>query len=204
MITGANLAGSRTSRGDSASDAARAATVTNPFVQYGVAFTTELVAASDALCTSSASAVPRCVLGSGAGLVFPRVGWRSPGHWYVGGAYEFSKHDASTLYLLPILQQLRVEARYYFLEGHVGTPFVEGALGLAGYGNEWTVDAYGPAVSAAIGIEAQISRGTVVGATLAYRLIRFTGFTDSAGNARDPGVAQLVGLNVLLEVRDPY
>jgi hypothetical protein len=176
----------------------------NPFVQYGVAFTTEFVASSSALCNGSATVVPHCILGSGAGLVFPRVGWRSGGHWYLGGAYEFSKHDASTLYLLPILQQLRGEARYYFLEGHVGTPFVEGDLGVAGYGNEWTVDAYGPTVAATVGVEAQISRNTVIGVTLAYRLIRFNGFVDSAGNGRDAGISQLVGLNVLLEVRDPY
>jgi len=178
--------------------------VDTPFIQYGVAFTTEFVATSGALCSSDAKVVPHCILGSGAGLVFPRVGWRSPGHWYIGGAYEFSKQDASTVYLLPILQQLRGEARFYFLEGHEWTPFIEGGVGVAGYGNEWTVDTYGPAVSLALGVEAQISRNTVVGATLAYRAIHFSGFTDTGANARDAGFAQLVGLNVLLEVRDPY
>jgi hypothetical protein len=180
------------------------AAVNNPFIQYGVAFTTEFVAASNALCSSSAKVVPHCILGSGAGLVFPRIGWRSPGHWYLGGAYEFSKQDASTVYLLPILQQLRAEGRYYFLEGQVWTPFIEGGLGVAGYGNEWSVDAYGPTAAFSLGVEAQLSRNTVVGVTLAYRAIHFSGFTDSAGNARDAGFSQLVGLNVLLEARDPY
>jgi hypothetical protein len=183
---------------------ASGAVVSNPFIQYGVAFSTEFVATSSALCNDSPRVVPQCILGSGAGLVFPRIGWRSPGHWYFGGAYEFSKQDAGTVYLLPILQQLRAEARYYFLEGHVMTPFLEGSLGVAGYGNEWTVDAYGPAGSFAIGVEAQISRNTVVGSTLAYRVIHFSGFTDSASNARDAGFAQILGVNVLLEVRDPY
>jgi hypothetical protein len=176
----------------------------NRFIQFGVAFTTEFVAGSNALCSGNPTVVPHCILGSGAGLVFPRVGWRSPGHWYLGGAYEFSKQDASTLYLLPILQQLRAEARYYFLEGHVGTPFVEGSLGVAAYGNEWTVDAYGPAASLSFGVEAQISQTTVVGVSLAYRIIHFNGFVDSASNTRDPGFTQLLGLNVLLEARDPY
>jgi hypothetical protein len=176
----------------------------NRFIQYGVAFTTEFVAGSDALCSANANVVPHCILGSGAGLVFPRVGWRSPGHWYLGGAYEFSKQDASTVYLLPILQQLRAEARYYFLQGHVWTPFVEGSLGVAGYGNEWTVDAYGPATSLSFGVEAQISQTTVVGVTIGYRAMHFSGFTDSAGNDRDASFAQLLGLNVLLEARDPY
>jgi hypothetical protein len=176
----------------------------NEFIQFGVAVTTEFVAGGNGLCSGDSKVVPHCLLGSGAGLVFPRVGWRSPGHWYIGGAYEFSKQDASTVYLLPILQQLRGEARYYFLQGHVGTPFVEGSVGVAGYGNEWTVDAYGPAASLALGVEAQISQNTVVGVTLAYRGIHFTGFTDSAGNDRDAGFTQLLGLNVLLEARDPY
>ncbi len=184
--------------------AASTAVVSNPFIQYGVAFTTEFVAAGGALCNNKPSVVPQCILGSGAGLVFPRIGWRSAGHWYVGGAYEFSKQDAGTVYILPILQQLRGEARYYFFEGNVFTPFLEGTLGVAGYGNEWTVDAFGPVASLALGVEAQISRNTVVGATFAYRTIHFSGFTDSAGNARDSGFAQVVGLNVLLEVRDPY
>ncbi len=105
------------------------ATVNNPFVQYGVAFTTEFVATSSALCNNNPQVVPTCILGSGAGLVFPRIGWRSSGHWYIGGAYEFSKQGAGTVYVLPILQQLRGEARYYFLEGHLGTPFVEGSAG---------------------------------------------------------------------------
>ena len=198
----------RAAADDPSPDLARAGSVAppavnRPFVQYGVAFASEFVA-EGTLCNPKPSVAPTCLLGSGAGLVFPRIGWRSPGHWYLGGAYEFSKHDAGTVYLLPILQQLRGEARYYFLEGNVGTPFVEGTLGLAGYGNEWTVDSYGPVASFAVGVEAQVSRNTVVGATFAYRLIHFSSFTDSGGNLRDAGFAQLVGLNVLLEVRDPY
>jgi len=180
------------------------AEVNNRFIQFGVGVTTEFVASDSALCDPDIRVVPHCILGSGAGLVFPRVGWRSPGHWYVGGAYEFSKQDASNVYLLPILQQLRGEARYYFLEGHVGTPFLEGSLGVAGYGNEWTVDAYGPVASLGFGIEAQISKNTVVGATFVYRVLYLRSFVDSAGNERDGGFAQLLGLNVALEARDTY
>ncbi len=86
----------------------------------------------------------------------------------------------------------------------MGTPFVEASLGVAGYGNEWTVDAYGPVVSLSLGIEAQLSRNTVVGATLACRAIHFSEFTDSAGNVRDSGFTQIMGLNVILEAREPY
>jgi hypothetical protein len=172
-----------------------------PFIQYGVAFTTEFVASSGQFCKNGS--VP-CILGSGGGVVFPRIGWRSIGHWYIGGAYEISKQDASTLYQLPIMQQLRAEARYYVLDGHVAAPFVEASAGGAAYGNEWKVDTYGPCVSLAVGVETQITRRTAVGATFAYRVIHFSGFTDTSGAVRDQSFAQLVGLNILFELRDPY
>ena len=176
--------------------------LTTPFLQYGVAFTTEFVASAGPLCNATAGAP--CILGSGGGVVFPRVGWRSASHWYLGGAYEISKQDAGTLYRLPILQQLRAEARYYLLDGHVVGPYLEGTVGLAGYGNEWTVDTYGPALSVALGVETQISRRSAIGASFAYRVIHFSSFTDAAAAPREAGFAQLVGLNILLEVRDPY
>jgi hypothetical protein len=176
--------------------------VGNPYVQYGVAFTTEFVTTPGAIC-SVATSQP-CILGSGGGVVFPRVGWRSAGPWYLGGAYEISKQDAFTLYQLPILQQLRGEARSYFLIGQVLTPFLGASAGIAGYGNEWSVDTLGPDGSITFGIEAQASRRTVIGLALDYRGIYFRSFTDSSGTAREGGLAQLVGLDLQLEVRDPY
>jgi hypothetical protein len=176
--------------------------VGNPFIQYGVAFTTEFVATPGRMC--SAAATQPCILGSGGGIVFPRIGWRSAGSWYVGVAYEVSKQDAFTLYRLPILQQFRIEARDYFLIGQVLTPFVGGSAGLAAHGNTWTVDTFGPDASLALGVEAQVSRGTVVGLALNYRTIYFKSFTDSSTTFREAGLAQLIGLDLQLEVRDPY
>jgi hypothetical protein len=174
--------------------------VGNPFIQYGVAFTTEVVASPGQMC--SVAGFP-CVLGSGGGVVFPRIGWRSSGAWYLGGAYELSKQDANTIYPLAILQQLRGEARYYFLGGHVLNPFVGGSAGLAGYGNEWAVNTFGPEGSVTFGVEAQLSRGTVIGVALNYRAIYFKPFFDSAVE-RPGSLAQLLGLDLQLEVRDPY
>jgi hypothetical protein len=176
--------------------------VGNPFVQYGVAFTSEIVVTPGPMCASGSS-VP-CILGSGGGIVFPRIGWRSSGPWYFGGAYEISKQDANTLYQLAILQQLRGEARYYFLSGQVMNPFLGGSAGIAGYGNEWKIDTFGPTGSVTLGVEAQVARGTVVGFALNYRLIYFRSFVDSAGLSRDGSLAQLFGLDIQLEVRDPY
>jgi hypothetical protein len=176
--------------------------VGNPFVQYGVAFTTEFVATPGPMC--SAAAAQPCILGSGGGIVFPRIGWRSAGPWYLGVAYEMSKQDAFTLYQLPILQQLRTEARYYFLIGQVLTPFVGASAGIAGYGNVWSLNTFGPDASVTFGIEAQVSRSTVVGLALNYRTIYFRSFVDSSATVREAGLAQLVGLDLQLEVRDPY
>jgi hypothetical protein len=175
--------------------------VDNPFIQYGVAFTTEVVATPGAMCANTAFP---CALGSGGGVVFPRIGWRSSGPWYFGVAYEMSKQDGNTLYQLAILQQLRGEARYYFLSGHVLNPFLGASAGVAGYGNEWAVNTFGPGGGLTLGVEAQVSRATVVGAVLNYRLIYFRSFVDSANDQRPDSIAQLFGLDIQLEVRDPY
>src|ERR1700733_1347969 len=157
--------------------------VGNPFIQYGVAFTTEFVATPGRMCSGAASAQP-CIFGSGGGIVFPRIGWRAAGPWYVGFAAEFSKQDAFTLYKLPILQQYRGEARYYFLIGQVLTPFVGASAGLAMYGDTWAVQTFGPDVSATFGVEAQVSRGTVVALAFNYRAMYFGSFVDSSNTVR--------------------
>ena len=175
----------------------------NPFIQYGVAFTTEFIVTPGRMCGGPAASQP-CILGSGGGVVFPRIGWRSSGSWYVGGAYEMSKQDAFTLYKLPILQQLRGEARYYFLIGQVLTPFLGASAGIAGYGDTWAVQTFGPDGSLTLGLEAQVSRGIVVGLALNYRMMYFGQFVDSSNTVRESSVAQFVGLDLQLEVRDPY
>jgi hypothetical protein len=168
------------------------------YLQYGVAFTAEVVSAAGPICDNIS--VP-CILGPGAGVVI-RAGWRGTGPFYLGGAYEFSKQDPNKLLRLAILQQARAEGRYYFISGRDAEPYLTGGLGVAGYGNEWGVDTWGPGSFAGLGVEAQITRRTVVGAALAYRLIYFQKFTDTTGAPRDSGVAQLIGLDLVLEQRE--
>jgi hypothetical protein len=168
------------------------------YLQYGVAFTAEVVSAAGPICDNVS--VP-CILGPGAGVVI-RAGWRGTGPFYLGGAYEFSKQDPNKLLRLAILQQARAEGRYYFISGRDAEPYLTGGLGVAGYGNEWGVDTWGPGSFAGLGVEAQITRRTVVGAALAYRLIYFQKFTDTTGAPRDSGVAQLIGLDLVLEQRE--
>jgi hypothetical protein len=169
------------------------------YVQYGVALTAEAVSAAGPICDNVA--VP-CILGPGGGVAV-RVGWRGIGAWYLGGAYELSKQDPNKLLRLAILQQARAEARYYFVSGRDTEPYLSGGLGVAGYGNEWGVDTWGPAGFLGLGLETQITRRTVVGVALAYRLLYFQKFTDTTGAPRDAGVAQLIGLDFVLEQRDP-
>lgn len=169
------------------------------YLQYGVAFTAEFVSAPGPICDNVT--VP-CILGPGGGVAV-RAGWRGPGPLYLGGAYELSKQDPNKLYRLATLQQARAEARWYFMTGRDVEPFGAAGAGVAGYGNEWTVDTWGPQGHLGAGVEAQITRRTVVGVGLSYRLMWFQSFTDTSGAARDAGLAQLVGIDLLLEQRDP-
>lgn len=169
------------------------------YFQYGVAFTTEQIVAPGPICNNAG--VP-CILGPGGGIVV-RAGYRSIGSLYLGGAYELTKQDPNKLYRIALLQQARAEGRYYFVTARVTEPYVSAALGVSGYGNEWKIDTWGPAGAIGVGIEHQITRRTVVGVALNYRLLYFNRFVDTANSHRDPGVAQLFGLDLVLEQRDP-
>lgn len=169
------------------------------YFQYGVALAGELVASAGPMCNTTAAP---CILGPGGGIAL-RAGWRGAGPIYLGGAYELTKQDPSKLYRLALLQQARAEGRYYFMNARVTEPYAGVALGVAGYGNEWGVDTWGPAASLGFGVEYQVTQRTVIGTALNYRVIYFSRFTDTSGAARDPGIAQLVGFDVVLEQRDP-
>ncbi len=180
------------------------------YLQYGVAFTgdfTGFLSSPGNMCDGAVRADGRqettCILSSGGGIVFPRVGWRPGGPWYFGGAYAASKQDPNKLYRLAILQQLRAEARYYFRPELQTQPFLNAGLGVAGYGNEWKVDTWGPLAVLGFGLEAQISRRTVVSLGLNYRAVLFSKFTDTSGAIRPAGIATLIGIELALEGRDP-
>jgi hypothetical protein len=167
------------------------------YFQYGVAFAAEQVISAGPICGSAA--LP-CVLGSGGGIVV-RGGWRSSGPLYLGGAYEVTKQDANKLYRLGLLQQARAEGRYYLMTARVTEPYATFGAGVAGYGNQWGIDTWGPMGSIGAGLEYQVTRQTVVGIALGYRLVYFSRFTDTAGAARDGGFGQLLGLDLVLEQR---
>lgn len=201
--TGAALLGAAlTTAGGARADevSAKPPELTRAFFQYGLSFTGEAVAYAGPIC-SSAPAAP-CIFGSGGGVA-ARVGRRARTPFYFGVAYEFSKHDPSQLYRLAILQQLRFEARYYLLTATKLQPFVLGAAGVNAYGNLWGIDTGGPGASIGIGVEAQVAYAATVGLSLGYRVLGFTSFTDSAGTARDGGIAHVFGIDLSLETREP-
>jgi hypothetical protein len=175
------------------------------YFQYGVGLVLETALSGGDVCP--AGAPTPCILGSGGGLGL-RAGYRSRDPWYVGGAYEFSRQDSSNLIRLAILQQFRVEGRYYFDRGMRATPFVAGALGGMLYGGEWSASTGGGLVSLGAGLEYQVSATTMIGCAPMYRLLVPRAWTDSAGQRRADnvlgfGFAHFFGLELILEVREP-
>jgi hypothetical protein len=175
------------------------------FVQYGVSFVAESVASAQDVCPANRG-VP-CIIGSGFGATI-RVGYRSRGPWYWGGAYEFSHHDSSNLLRLAILQQLRAEGRYYFNQGARLTPYFAGGPGAVVYGNEWGAESGGPSVNLGAGLEYQADESVVIGLGLTWRGLVFRKWPDGVGGWRADrylgfGLGHLIAFEIILEVRDP-
>ncbi len=167
------------------------------YLQYGIAFAVELPVGS-AFC---ADPQLDCIFGTGGGIA-GRLGLRLPGPWYLGAAYELSKHDSTKIYRLGILQQLRAEGRYYVFEGRDVAPFAGLGVGVSGYGNEWAVSTSGPIASASLGVEYQIAMGPTVGLVASYRVLGWDPW-EAGEVRRGPGLAQMFGFELTLEARDP-
>lgn len=168
------------------------------YAQYGAAITSRFNMSSGAVCGSTVK--PPCILGGGGGLVL-RGGYRSPGPWYFGGAYEFTKMDSGNLFRLGIFQELRAEMRYLPDTGARAAPYLLGGVGAAAYGNEWRVETGGASVMVGGGIEFEVSRLAHIGLSAFYRPVLLAGWTDTAKIVRPTGLAQFVGIEIQLEVR---
>ena len=146
-------------------------------------------------------------LQAGGGLTI-RAGYRSRFPWYVGGAYEFSRHDSSNLLILPILQQIRAEGRYYWDRGQRLLPYLAAGAGVVLYGSEWGVESGGAAALLGLGLEFQVTPALAIGGSISYRPMLFRRWTDSAGQLRADevagfGVAHLAALELAVELRNP-
>ncbi|HEY1692297.1 MAG TPA: hypothetical protein VGG39_09050 [Polyangiaceae bacterium] len=167
------------------------------YLQYGAALAAETVISSGSIC----SRVPNnCVFGSGGGLEV-RVGWRPHDETFVGGLYEISKQDPNQLYRLGILQQLRAEWRRYFPIGHEVTPYLLLGAGVAGYGNEFTVDTWGPTGTFGGGIEVELG-GPALVVSAGYRPMYFHSWVISGVDQLESGFVHFVGLAIAVEARD--
>ncbi len=170
------------------------------YLQYGVSFVADVVLNPGPVCPADAK-VP-CILGSGGGLT-ARAGYRSPGPWYVGGAYGFSKLETSGLMRLGVLQHLGGEMRYMVTLGERTEPYFAAGLSALAFGNEWGIETFGLSTHAGLGFEIQLSRTTIVGMSLAYRPTLLFGWTDRASERRPTGVAHFLGLDIVMEAREP-
>ncbi|WP_437319512.1 hypothetical protein [Sorangium sp. So ce385] len=169
------------------------------YAQYGVALVAEISLDPGAVCPRSGP-LYSCILGSGGGLAI-RGGYRSPGPWYFGGAYQFTKMDSSNLYRLGIFQQLRAEMRYMPDIGYRAAPYFSAGIGGVVYGNEWGVETGGALIFGGVGVELEVSRRAVLGVSCVYRPVLIAGWKDTANYERGTGIAQFVGFELLLEVR---
>jgi opacity protein-like surface antigen len=148
-----------------------------------------------------------CILGDGAGLLV-RVGYRSRGPWYLGGAYEFSRQDSANLLRLAILQQLRAELRVHLTRVTRLSPYLGASLGGAIYGNEWGFDTWGGVSGVGAGLAFQVTPSIVLNIALNYRQLFLHRWTDGAGEERatgplDFGLAHIVALEFGFEIREP-
>ena len=173
------------------------------YAQYGVAILALVNLGPGAMCGKNVQplgpAAP-CIMGSGGGIAI-RAGYRSPGPWYIGGAYAFSKMGSSDLYRLGILQQVWGEMRYLPDTGYRVSPFATWGVGAVAYGNEWGVETGGTMIFAGGGLQAEVSRVAVIGLGFVYKPTIIAAWTDTAGYHRPAGVAQFLGLDFQLEVR---
>ena len=114
--------------------------------------------------------------------------------FYIGGAYEFSKQDPNKLYRLGILQQPRAEVRRYFPTGRETSPSSSSAPAARGYGNEWTVDTWGPTATLGGGARGRARRAVSPAVGRRYRphLLSRPGY-DSSRLTTTPGLAHFVG-----------
>jgi hypothetical protein len=175
------------------------------YLVTGIALSAETVASPADMCPGPDGSA--CILERGLGLGI-RAGYRSRGPWYTGGAYQFSRHESSNLLRLAIMQQLRGELRYYMDLGTRATPYLGFGLGAVIYGNEWGADTGGVVGMLGPGVELAVTQDLAVGAALFYRPMLLRAHTDTTGVRRAEGVlgfgtTHLVGLELIVELRDP-
>jgi opacity protein-like surface antigen len=173
------------------------------YLQYGVALTGETIVSAGRVCPNEL----QCILGDGGGLLL-RIGYRSRGPWYLGGAYEFSRQDSANLLRLAILQQLRAELRVHLTRVTRLSPYLGASLGGAIYGNEWGLDTWGGVSGVGAGLTFQVTPTIVLNVALNYRQLFLHRWIDDEDGKSPPGpldfaLAHVVALEFGFEIREP-
>ncbi len=165
--------------------------------QFGVAIAGKFAVGSP-FCRSSTT----CILGSGGGIA-ARFGHAFRQRWFVGGGYDFSKHDASLLYRIGILQQVRIESRYQYPLGKSWFLVPFSAFGFVGYGNEWSIQTWGPSLTLGTAAEAHVGN-SIVGLGFSWQGMYLQRLADPghAGESFSPGFPQFFSLELRLEATE--
>jgi hypothetical protein len=164
-------------------------------VRYGVALTTAFVIDAGAMCNATTS----CILGSGAGFA-GHLGIDIGRTGYAGLSYAVTKQDPARIYRLATLQELRLDARRYLDTGRNVRPLGLVALGVLGYGDQFSVDTWGPHASLGGGAEFELTAETSLLVTASYRIARMSPFLDPSQTQREASWVQFLSLEIGLEV----
>jgi hypothetical protein len=169
------------------------------FLQFGAAYVAESQLSVGSICTNETERP--CIFGSGGGLAV-RAGYRDHRGWYLGGAYQVSKHTSGNLLTLPTLQQARAEGRWPLTVGRRFSPYVALAAGVAAYGDEWAVATYGPLAALSVGFEFELAPQVFVGLAPSYRAVALERWRDDGWQSR-LGLAHFLSFEITLEARQP-
>lgn len=173
------------------------------YVAYGLSIDSEALLTPGNLCPNGTQGAS-CVLGNGAGIAL-RVSRRTD-ESSIGAALSVTFHSSDNIYQRGILDQLRAEYRVrprFAAVRDTIAGFVGVGAGIAAYGDDWAIATVGASGHAMIGAEIEVSVKLAVVVGFTYRAIYFKGFKDESNLVREAGLAQLLGFDLGLELRDP-
>jgi hypothetical protein len=176
---------------------------TGRYLSYGFAFHSEGLLTPGNICPKGAN--EECILGSGGGISFS--GALRAQLYSLGVVYEASFHDSNNIYQRGVLQQLRGEWRFRPRGLDITDaihPFIGAGGGVAGYGDNWTIATFGGSGHAMVGGEWDLGVKVSVHLAFAYRAIYFQGFSDPSRQERPPGLVHFLGLQLGIELHEPF
>ncbi len=152
------------------------------------------------LCPSSGD----CVLGVGGG-VGAIIERRWPFGPAVGLGYELLFFDANGVFEVGVLQELRAQARYRFLQLSLFHPFVGGGVGALVFGDSFEVSTAGASILAFVGVEVELTEVFSVSLSVPVRVFwveTFTSDRDSVRRAEDTAFDVTMALQLGLSVTE--